>query len=476
MDSIGIPGYLNIQEILIIFNQIKRLFKHSAVYGVGHIVSRSIHFLLLPFYTHILTPAQYGVVGLMFTYIAVLTIIYTYGLDAAFFRFHILEDDPEKRKRVFSTAFFTLSVSSIIFTVAIALNAESIAGILFSKEVQELPIQLPKLIRWASGILLFDSVAFLPFLMLRAEERSRSFVLYKIANVLLTVCTNIIFVGVLHLGLEGIFLANFISSAVTFLMLGYIILKSIRLSFSKNRLKELLLFGLPYIPLNLSFIIMDTIDRPFLERLSGIREAGLYNAGVKLGMFMALFVAAFRFAWTPFFLSTAKKEGSKKIFSRVLTYVILACFLVFLIISFFIDNIVRFSIFGYSLVGEYYWDSTLVVPVIMFAYILYAIYNNFLIGIYLKKKTAYLPLIAFAGMVVNLIANYILIPEIGMMGAAYARVLAYLIMAVILFIVSQRLYPIDYEWRRIIKICFIVGGENTLNTDITYAAYTDQVF
>ena len=99
-----------------VFQSITRLFKHSAVYGVGHIISRSIYFLLLPLFTNIFPRDEYGVVGLMFTYIAILTILYTYGLDAAFFRFYILDDSPEKRKVIFSTAFFTILATSVLFS------------------------------------------------------------------------------------------------------------------------------------------------------------------------------------------------------------------------------------------------------------------------------------------------------------------------------------------------------------------------
>jgi O-antigen/teichoic acid export membrane protein len=446
-----------VSETVSIFQSIKHLFKHSAVYGIGHIVTRSIHFLLLPFYTHILSPDAYGVVGLMFTYIAILTTFYTYGLDAAFFRFHIMEGDPEERKKIFSTSFYTLSVTSLVFTVVIFALSGPLSRLFFSQEVENLNFPLATLIQWAAGILLFDSISFLPFLVLRAEERSREFVYYKLINVALNVVANVVLVGILKWGLRGIFIANFLASMVTFFILFRILFRYLARTFSKKRLRELLLFGLPYMPLNLSFVVMDTIDRPFLERLSGIREAGLYNAGVKLGMFMALFVAAFRYAWSPFFLSTAGKPQAKQIFSKVLTYLVMACAFLFLLISLFIDEIARFSVLGYSLVGEAYWECTSVVPLIMLAFIFYAVYNNFLVGIYLEKKTAYLPIITAAGMAGNLFLNWQLIPGWHMMGAALARVGAYLIMAVSLYWISKRLYPVKYEWARIVKISAVTA-------------------
>jgi len=440
-----------------IFSSIKRLFKHSAVYGIGHIVSRSINFLLLPLYTNIFPRDDYGVVGLMFTYIAILTIVYTYGLDAAFFRFYILEDDPAQRRKIFSTSFLTILVTSVIFSGIIFLNADAISRLIFSAEVRQLPVRLPHLIRLASGILMFDALSFLPFLILRAEERPVPFAIFKIINVLINVLSNILLLGVFKMGIDGIFLANLIASFSTFLILAPVGFKHIGFAFSLDRLKELFASGIPYLPSTLAVVIMDTIDRPMLERLDSIEAAGLYNAGVKLGMFMALFVAAYRFAWHPFFLSTSKQENAKSIFSRVFTYVLLACFSVFLFFSLFIDDIARLSIHGYSLIGQKYWESTVVVPVVMLAYVFYAAYLNFLIGIYLEKKTKYLPYITIAGMIGNLLANYFLIPVMGIMGAAWARLVAYFIMAVALYFVGQRLYPVRYEWGRVLRLCLTVA-------------------
>ena len=440
-----------------LFQSVKRLFKHSAVYGIGHIVSRSINFLLLPLYTNLFPRDDYGVVGLMFTYIAILTIVYTYGLDAAFFRFYIVDNSKENRERVFSTSFFTILITSILFSGTLLLSSDSICQLVFSSQVLELGIDLSVLVKFASGILLFDALSFLPFLILRAEERPAHFAVFKILNVLFNVAGNVFFLGFLKMDITGIFIANLIASASTFLLLFPIALKRVRFIFSSAKLKELLAFGIPYLPSTLAVVIMDTIDRPLLERLASIDAAGLYNAGVKLGMFMSLFVAAFRFAWHPFFLSTSKQENARDIFAKVFTYVITACFGAFLILGLFIDDIARFKVAGYSLIGQQYWSSTIVVPVVMLAYIFYAAYLNFLIGIYLEKKTKYLPYITIAGMVGNLVVNILFIPTLGIMGAAWARLVAYVIMAVLLYFVGQKLYYVSYEWKRILKLCSVVA-------------------
>lgn len=440
-----------------IFNSIKRLVKHSAVYGIGHIITRSFGFLLLPLYTNIFPRDDFGVAGLVFTYLAIFINLYTFGIDVAFFRYFILEETEQGKKKIFTTAFVTMTTTSLVFSLLIFFNAPFLAKAVFSANVHELTIDLIFLIRLAAGILFFDAIGLLPFLILRAREKSLQFIVFKFVNVLINVGFNILLLGVLKKGIEGIFIANFISSFVTFIVMLLVVLKNLSFSYSFITLKDLFAFGLPYMPSTLSVVLMDTIDRVFIERLMGVDAVGLYQNGAKLGMFMALFVTAFRFAWHPFFLSTSKQDDARDIFAKVFTYVITACGVVFIFFSLFIENIVRLHIGRFSLIGQIYWESTIVVPVIFLAYIFYAAYLNFLIGIYLYKKTRYLPFITVGGMLGNLVALYFLIPVMGIMGAAWARLIAYVIMAVALYLVSRKLYPVSYEWTRILKLAVIIS-------------------
>jgi len=439
-----------------IFESIKRLFKNSVIYGIGHILSRFINFLLLPLYTHVLPREEYGMVGIFFTYIAILSIIYTYGLSSAFFRFYLAKEDRTEKNRVFSTAFVALVLTSTIFSAVLILFAHPLSQIIFSSSIQDSNISLSFIIRMAAVILFFDAISLLGFLVLLSKEKSISYAFLKLSFVLVNVGCNIVFVIVLKMGVEGIFLANGIASCFSMLTVLPVMLKHLRRVFSPGLFKELLAFGLPYIVVNASVIVMDTIDRPLLERLASIEEAGLFNAGVKLGMFMAIFVSAFRFAWFPFFMTHAKDDNAKITFSKIFTYVLFICSSVFLLISFYIDQIVRFKIFGRSIVGSEFWDSTVVVPVILVAYIFYAVYINFLIGIYLKKKTIYLSYITAAGMLGNILLNLLLIPTVGIMGSAWSRLGAYMIMAVSVYFVSRRLYTIRYEWKRLFKLIGLV--------------------
>lgn len=430
---------------------LKRLTKHSAVYGLGNIVTRLVTFLLLPLHTNQLRADDFGVSAILFMFIAIMTIVYTYGIDAAFLRYFILSEDPKQKKQVFSTAFWGVAVAAGGFTLLVYFKADFCSSLLFTEG------NYPHLVRLASFILLFDALAFLPFLFLRAEEKSFLFILFKFLNVIITLSLNIYFIVYLKKGVTGIFLANVWASGATFLMVLFILIREVSFKFSWPDYKELLKFGLPYLPSATSVILLDLIDRKLMEGMVGLELTGIYQAGVKLGLVMALLVAAFRFAWHPFFLSTSKQENAKEIFSKILTYFTTIGAGIFLAISFFVDEIVQFQFFGVTLIGEEYWQGTKVVPLILLAQLLYGIYVNLVVGIHLEKKTKFLPIITGAGLAVNIIVNLLLIPKLGMMGAGYAKVAGYIVMCSVLYFIARRYYAIPYEFGRLLKLAAVVA-------------------
>lgn len=434
------------------FDSLKRLTKHSVVYGLSLILARSISFLLLPLHTHVFVQEAYGVVNLGYAYLAVVGVLYNFGFDSAFLRYYLLSDEPTERSRIFSTAYHSITIIAAILSIAGWVAASALA------QWQLGSTEYVYVMRLCSCILFFDALSTLPFLILRAEERSRAFAALKIFNVMINFAFNYFFIVRLNRGIAGVFEANLIASIFSVVTLGHLTIRHLGWQFRFSRFKELFAFGLPYVPSVLSVVIIDNISRVFLERYAGLATVGLFSAGYKLGMIMSLMVAAFRFAWQPFFLSTSKQQDAKNIFSRVLTYFTLVCSVIFLGMCFFVDDLVRFDFGGFRLLGTEYWESTVIVPPVLLAYFFLGAYTIFIVGVQIEKKTIYLPLVTGIGAAVNIAVNYALIPYFGMMGAAWAAVFAYLAMAASLYIVSQRLYSIEYEWVRIAKMIIVVAG------------------
>jgi O-antigen/teichoic acid export membrane protein len=430
---------------------IKRLTKHSAVYGIGHILSRSMGFLLLPIQTKYIPPDRYGIAVMLISSLAILNVVFSYGMDVAFLRFFIMGKDKREKARIFSTAHWMIFSTGILFASLLYCSPDAFSRLILGNDGYAL------LIRMSAGICFFDAIRLLPFLALRGEEKSMNYVALNSMNIIVTLGLNILFVVVMKKDVEGIFLANLIASAFTVVTTIPVFKRWLRLSFSRETLRELLGFGLPYVPSGLAYIVMDQISRFFIARMIGNAAAGIFSACYKLGMFMALMVAAFRFAWHPFFLTTLKQKDAAQVFARVLTYFLAVTGFFFLLVSVFIREIVHFRIGSIQVLDSKYLSGVGIVPIVLLCYVLYGVYANFVVGIYLKKKTALLSIFTGCGMMVTLAANWLLIPRFGITGSAWATFLGYATMAAGLYFANQRLYPIPYEFRRIIKLIAVFG-------------------
>jgi len=437
-----------------LFDKIKSLSQQSLIYGLGYVLSRFLAFLLLPFYSHLMPPEEYGALVLVYMFIAVMQIIYIGGLDIAFLRFYVAEPD-ETKKRILSNCFLATGAIALLLTLYFYNFPASVISIMFDSP----PVKASLWVRIASGILLLDTLSVIPLFRLRGEKKATLFAVIKLSNVVINIAGNIVLVGMFHMGLTGALYANLISAAAQLLILLPFLLPYLALKIRLSTLKELWRFGLPNVPAMLFLYIIEFSDRKIIELtcINGLEEAGLYSAGYKMGMFMAIITTAFRFAWQPFFLSEAKNEGAEKTFARIFTYFFLATgFLFMLFVMFAADLLMmKLPLIKIAILDPGYWQGMAVFPVILLAHFFDGLYANFTVGIYIKKKTKLIPVIIGAGAVFNLSANILVIPRFGMMGAAWTTLGSFILMAWLLYTLINRHYPIPYEWGRILKFSII---------------------
>jgi len=431
------------------FSLIRRLLKHSAVYGLGHVLSRVVSFILLPYLTHALTPDQYGAVTLLYTFISIVLVLYVYGADIAFLRYYILEKDLAQQRQIFGTIFWAAVATSVLFSLIIVFSTRWISGIIFENPAGVGSDTL-YLILLCTGILVSDTLGMYPYLWLRAVEKSLPFIALKVAGVVVHVSLTYIFLSVLHRGVEGIFEANLIASALQFVLLLPVIIKHTSFSIKLRHFGEFFRFGIPNMPSQLFVMIVELSDRKILELLLGLSIVGIYSAGYKLGLFMAVITMGFRFAWHPFFLSISERPDAKQTYARVFTYYMLVTGTLFLLLVFFIEPLMKtpLPLVG-TLIEERYWQGLQVFPVILLAHICNGAYANFMVGVYLEKKVGLMPLVTGAAAIVNVGINLIFIPVFGMMAAAWATFFAYFTIAALLYVLIQPHYRINYEWNRV---------------------------
>ena len=445
---------------------IKTLGKQSLIYGIGTILTRLVTFFLLPVYTNVFAPEQYGVIALAYAFTGFVIVFYRYGMDTALLKFYIAADKQSKAK-YFTTIFSTQTITSLFLSGIIFMTARLLSPIFLGGDYEQL-------MQMVAIILFLDALRELPLLILRANEKPRQFILLSLLNVILLMGLNIYFVVFLSWGIKGVLIGNIIASGCVLLSTIPIIIKNFRLrSVNTVILRQVLKFGLPFLPAALFAMIMELADRYLLEWLADTTAVGLYSAGNNFGKFGLLIVMGFNLGWTPYFLKIGKESNAKIIFAQTTKYFLGVMGFFVVLISLWIDPIVRISIGGVSFFGADYWSSTQVVPVLLLGYYFFGLYVLQLPGVFLTERTKFVPVFRGFGAALLIISSIFLIPRFGIMGAAYAKTLGYFGMAGLIGMNNLKHYKIPYSYRGILfpilfmLICIAIPAGLTNNLIIS---------
>lgn len=425
-------------------SKITSLASDTLVYGVSTVLGRFLTFMLTPLYTNYLSASEIGEVTAIWSMIAFVNIIYSLGMEPAYMRFYE-RTNGEVSARVFSVAFYAVAGVGLVVTAATIL----LAGPISTSSLLRLSDDGAHLVRLAALIPLFDALVLIPFARLRMMQRPRSFALMRLLAIVVNVTLNMIFVVGMHMRIEGVIYAGIASSAVSFLVFLPSIRSTFQRTFDTALYKEMVRFGLPTVPSNFSSIMVQVADRPIMLMLTSSAAVGMYQTNFRLAIPMMLFVTVFEYAWKPFYLHHRDDADAKETFARILTLFTAVCGVIFLITSLFMPLAVQMPFIGGSFINPRYWSGMHIVPVILFAYVFNGFMINFAAGPHITKRTAALPVATGVAAAVNAVATFIGIPLFGIEGAAWAKVIAYVAGAGVLYVVVQRIYPLRYDWLRI---------------------------
>lgn len=442
------------------------LSKDTLIYGGSTVLVRFLNFLLTPFYVNVLaSTAEYGISSSLYAYIAFVNVIIPLGLEGAFFRYgsHGEADHrtPVEKKLLFSTPFNIIIIAGLIAGAGIFLMAPSLAGPIFSdpkRDISALIPMLERILRYSAGIVLLDALAMIPFADLRADRRAAKFGFIKIANICVTIGFNLYLILGLRMGVAGIFIANLIASGVTLLLLSPDILRKWTLRIDRAVVRKMLPFGLTNMPANIAAMMVQVIDRPIVQAYLGLAALGIYQANYRMGFIMMVFVSLFEYAWRPFFMRQHHTDDARarQIFAKVFTYFMLIALAGFLFLSLFLPYVLTTPAFGRSLLRSDYFSGMPIIPVVLLAYVFQGMYTNFIAGIYIAERNKSLPLITGIGAAVNIVANIVLVPAIGIMGAALATLAAYVAMAIAIYRISHKAYTVPYEWGKVFVLFVVI--------------------
>lgn len=427
---------------------LRRFFQDTIIYGFATVLPRLMNFVLVPLHTFALGAAGYSINTTFYVWAAFFNVLLTYGMETAFFRFF---SHSKEKSRVFSTAFISLTCTTLLFFIVVFSFREWFTGLVDLK---------PEYFSYLLGILALDTLVVVPFAYLRATNRPIKFALIKIANIGVVVLLNFYFLWFIaefpsyapEVLLQNyseadkvgyIFIANLAASAVTFFILLPYFFRT-RIDFSLPLISKMVAYGWPVMVAGIAFVINENLDKLLLKEMISAEIMGAYAGCYKLAVFMMIFIQAFRMGAEPFFFNHAKHKDARKTYASILEYFVIAGSLILVILVVYIDFFKRLIIRD-----EEYWITISIVPVVLLANLFLGIYHNLSVWYKLTDKTRIGMYISMAGALITIVFNLVFIPVIGFMAAAWATLAAYGSMMLLSYFLGKKYYPVPYNLQKI---------------------------
>jgi O-antigen/teichoic acid export membrane protein len=434
-------------------SRVAQLGRDALVYGVLDVANRFVGIFLIPLYTRVLVPAEYGILDLVLTLVSIVYVVWSVGLDSALsYRYNRVDSEDEKR-RVATTALATGTVLTIAGCAVLILMAGPVAR-----------LAIPG-VAGAQYLLVLGALA-LPFqmvtqtqmLLLRLRFAFPRYAILSLGLLLTTVALNVWLVLFLRLGVEGILLAQLGSRALLGLVGFHVCRTEFSREISPGLAPVLVRYGAPLVLANLSYWVVLFLERYALLRMASATEVGLFGIATRVATLVTLVSMAIDIAWMPFAMSIHRERDAPRTYARIFTYYLIAAGLTGTLITVFAREALVL------LTQPAYYSAYLVVGPIAGALVVRGAVNIVAIGAMITERTGLLSRSSVVATAFHAVLLLLLIPQAGALGAAFATLLARLAWLGALYVPTQAVFPIPYEWRRIGSVALVLGVSCVLGT------------
>ncbi len=419
---------------------LRRLATTGAAYTAASVLSKLIAVALLPLYTRYLTLSDYGAAEVMFAAVVLASIVVRFGMIEALLRFYYKDDeDPARVVSSSFAALFWLSTAAVLIALP------------FAGPISEalLDHSAPDLARISIGGLWVLTMFEYLLTLFRLEERARAFFTTTILNVLVTIGLTVILVVGQGEGARGLLLGSYASGAAFVLGLIFVHRRRLSLLFDAALLRRMTRFGLPTMPAELSLYLLNFIDRIVIVRTVGLAEAGLYSLAVKFAQGVNVLVRGFQLAWPPLAYSIRNDDEARRAYAAVVTWFVAGCAFVVAGMWLFSRWIVR------ALAAPQFFDSYEAIGLVATGVTLYALYMVLVVILGRTGRTEFNFPATIGAVVVNLALNLALVPSMGIVGAGLALVASYVVVVALMYVFTQRLFPVPYQWGRLVRVLLV---------------------
>jgi O-antigen/teichoic acid export membrane protein len=413
------------------------------------VLSKLIAVFLLPVYTAYLTPSDYGAAEVMLASVIAASIVIRFGLIESLLRFYYL--GGEQPGRVVSTGFAALFWATTAGALVALAFAGPISEALLDRSDPELA-RLAVLGLWTLTLWEFALT------LLRLDERARAYFGLTVINVLVTIPFTVWLVVVEDQGAAGILLGTFGTGVIFLAWRLWEERRRLSLLVDVPLLRRMLRFGLPTMPAELSLYALNFIDRILIVRLAGLAEAGLYALAIKFAQGMNVLARGFQLAFPPLAYSIADDEEARRAYSLVLTWFAAVC---------------AFGVTGLWLLSRWlvealaapdFFEAHEAIGLLATGIALYSLYLVLVVVLGRTGRTEFNFPATIAGTAVNVVLNLLLIPPLGIVGAGIALVASYAVILGLMYVLTQRVFPVPYEWGRLallvaVTAATVAGGE-----------------
>lgn len=424
------------------------LVKNTTLYTIGSLLPKIGSFIFLPIYLDYLSPSDYGIVNSLYVLNAIFVVLFSWSLPRSLYRIYYDYNSEKDRKTLLGT----------ILTSVIAISLISIALIFILKDVvQQIYISIDFYPYYALAVLIVFFQVFheIPNTLLQVKERAETFIKLNVSLFFVKSILIFYFLAYVDATAAGYLQAELIA-VIAFIPFYYIpTYKYISLTWNRKIFKNILTFSLPIIPVILSAWILNLSDRIFIERYFSTEEVGIYSLGYQIAGLVLVLTGAFKQAYDPYFYKIAntysKEEGVKKLYKTNYVFLLVVIFCCFLISFFSREGIELFF-------NSEYYLTIQIIPIIALAY--FFSQNSALLNvmIYQEKKTKVIMYITFFSAIINIVLNFILIPRIGVFGAAWATVISFFMVFVLSYILAKKYYFVPYNWQALVPVFLLLVG------------------
>jgi O-antigen/teichoic acid export membrane protein len=433
---------------------LRRLATTGAAYTASSVISKLIAVALLPLYTRYLTPADYGAAEVLITGVIAASIVIRLGIIEALLRFYYQADEDPKEvvKTSFASLFWTTTAG-----LALALP--------FAGPISQLLLGHSDagLVRVAIfGLWVFTMFEFL-LALFRLDERAKAFFAFTVSNVLVTIPATVWLVVGQDEGARGLLLGQYGTGAVFLAALLVTQRRHLSLVPDFALLRRLIRFGLPTMPAELSLYSLNFIDRVLIVRLVGLGDAGLYSLSVKFAQAVNVLVKGFQLAWPPLAYSIRDDDEARNAYAVIVTWFVSVT--MFMVAGMWLLSrwIVR------ALAAPEFFGSYKTIGLVSTGVMLYALYLVLVVVLGRTGRTEYNFPATGAGTIVNIGLNLALLPSLGIVGAGISLVASYAVVLVLMYVFTQRLFRVPYEWLRLgqalgLAALLVAAGELLLPT------------